>query len=204
MLHGKSPNRKSAITLLELLIALVLFVLVALGISNIEVFFRNVFTGSERKSRVINEAGYTVEHMSKFMGMAVGDPVDTPVNTTAPAGCTAAVRVWVDDDSTVPLNGIKDAGDRQIMYCFNSTSHSILYYDNYTAALPGANETIARNIMNFTVSAERNTVDVNITACWDAGVPAGDPKACGSVDNPRQMLQTRVVMPSVSINATAP
>lgn len=188
---------------MELLIALVLFVLVVFGIANIEVFCRMVFTGSDRKAKVINEAGYVIEHMSKFIGGAIGDPVDMPVNlTTPPNYCTRAVKVWVDYDPSGVLNGIKDASDRQIMYCYNATSHTLVYYSNYTGDLtPGTAEILTRNIVDFNVTTERNAVDVNVTGCWDSSVPAGDPKACGTVDNPRLTLQTRITMPSVSFDS---
>jgi hypothetical protein len=195
-------NRYRAITLMELLIALVLFVMVGLGIANIEIFCRNVFTGSDRKAKVINQAGYLVEHMSKFIGGAVGDAVDIPVTVETSVGsCTKAVKVWVDYDPGVPpaLNGIKDAGDRQIMYCYDGTADTVTYYPNYVSAA-SASEVLVRNIADFNVTFVRNTVDINITACWNTSTSSA--QACGTVDNPRQTLQTRIVMPSVSIEAT--
>jgi hypothetical protein len=191
-------------SLMELLVALVLFSLIVLGIGNIETFCRHVFTTSDRKAKMTNEASYVIEHMSKFIGQAVGNSADLPVNLTPPAMCTYAATVWVDYDAAGAPNGIKDASDRQILYCFDSPSHTLTYYSNYTTAIPGTAEVLARNIANFTVAVVRNTVAISIIGCWNASIPAGNPKACGSVDNPRLLLETRIIMPSVSIDASSP
>jgi hypothetical protein len=186
---------------MELLISLVLLSMVVLGISNIDEFCKYVFMGSDRKSKMLNEAGYVVEHMSKFIGQAVGDANNTPVTVgSPPAYCTQAVLVRIDNVSKVP-NGIWDQDDSRIMYCFNNTAHSVTYYSNYTIADPGPSEVLSRNIAAFIPNVAGNTVDVNITGCWNASILSG-PKACGSVDNPRVTLQTKIFMSSVSINAT--
>jgi prepilin-type N-terminal cleavage/methylation domain-containing protein len=204
MSHGPSLNKDRAMSLMELLVALVLFSLIVLGIGNIETFCRHVFTGSDRKAKVINEASYVIEHMSKFIGNAVGNSADVPVNLTPPAMCSQAATVWTDYDPAGAGNGIKDANDRQILYCFNSPTHTLSYYSNYTTALPGTSEILARNIATFTIAVVRNTVAVSIIGCWNASVPTASPKACGSVDNPRILLETRIVMPSVTIDAASP
>jgi hypothetical protein len=202
MLRGMSRNRTRAITLMELLIALVLLCLIVLGISNIDVFCKLVFLGSDRKAKSLNEASYIVEHMSKFIGQAVGDANNTPVTINSPpAYCTQAVLVRIDNVSRAP-NGVWDLDDSQIMYCFNNTAHSMRYYNNYTApATPGEPEELSRNVLNFSPSLLRNTVEVNLTGCWNASITSG-PRACGSVENPRVTLQTRIFMSSVSVNST--
>jgi hypothetical protein len=188
---------------MELLISLVLLCLIVLGISNIDVFCRHVFMGSDRKSKILNEASYVVEHMSKFIGQAVGDANNTPVTIgSPPAYCTQAVQVTIDNITKVPPNGIWDSDDSKILYCFNNTAHSVTYYWNYTSpGNPGTPEVLSRNILNFNPSLSHNTVEVNLTGCWNASITAG-PRQCGSVDNPRVTLQTKIFMSSVSISAT--
>lgn len=187
---------------MELLISMVLLSLIVLGISNIEVFCKYIFTGADRKAKIINEASYVAEHMSKFLAGAVGDSNNSAVNLTYPLGCcTRAVQAWVDYNDTGNLNGIKDAGDRVIMYCFNTTAKTLTYYPNYTVSLPGSSELLARNILNFDANVSRNTVNVTITECWNANITTG-PRGCGSVDNPNVTIQTRIYMPSVTANAT--
>jgi hypothetical protein len=198
MSAGMSPNKLHAITLIELLIALVLLSMIILGIANIEIFCKHVFMGADRKTKVSNEVTYVVEHMSKHIGMAVGDDSQPPVDTLAPLGCTNATLVWTDYDPSGIPNGVRDnINDRQIMYCFNDAAHSVAYYSNYTSmALPGPVEVLARNIYSMNATVIRNAVELTVTGCWNAS------SSCGTVDNPRVTLQTRIVMPSVSNSST--
>ncbi len=186
---------------MELIIALVLFSMVVLGVYNIEGFSKFVFMSSDRKAKTINEAGFVLEHMSKFIGKAVGDANNTPlVIDSPPAYCTKAVQAWIDNASGFD-NGVWDATDRQIMYCFDNTSHNLVYYPNYTLALPGQSEVLSRNIADLIMNISRNSLDVNITGCWNASITSGS-GACGSLSNPKITVQTRIFMPSVSINAS--
>jgi hypothetical protein len=203
MSRGMSRIRDRALTLMELLISLVLLCLIVLGIANIDIFCKYVFVGSDRKSKIINEASYVVEHMSKFIGQAVGDANNPPVKTDSPpAYCTQAVRVQIDNISKVS-NGIWDSDDNYRLYCFNNTSHSMRFYSNYTIATPGPFEELSHNVLVFNATPIRNTIEVNLTGCWNATITTGL-RACGSVDNPSVAFQTRIFMSSVSINATSP
>ena len=201
MLSGPSRNRRRALTLMELVISLVLFSMIVLGIANIEIFCKHAFMGTDRKTRIMNEATYIVEHMSKYIRKAIGDAQNFPVSNDPIAGitCDNITRVWIDYNE----NGIRDDGDRQIVYCFNNASHTIDYYPGFWT-LPEpftdntAHETISRNtiacISDF--ASNKGYVDINVTTCWNASIP------CGTMDNPKMTLQTRITMPSVSINAT--
>jgi hypothetical protein len=201
MSRGLNQHRLRALTLMELLISLVLFSMIVLGISNIEVFCRHAFLGTDRKTKITNEATYIVEHMSKYIGKAIGDASSFPVSNDSlfGIGCDNITRVWIDFNE----NGTRDAGDRQIVYCFNNTSHTMDYYSQYLT-LPDevtvdlTHETLSRNTIECSSSFGSNMayVDINVTTCWDATVPYG------SIDNPRVTLQTRIAMPSVSVNST--
>jgi hypothetical protein len=191
---------------MELLIALVLLSMIVLGIANIEIFCKQVFMGADRKTTVINEATYIVEHMSKYIGRAIGDARNLTVNSEDPvSGCDNVTRVWIDYTET----GVKDNGDREIVYCFNNASHTLKYYPNYqTWVDPGppldppntTSEVLSRNTMVYDVAfaSTMGYVDVTVATCWNASI------SCGTIDNPRVSLQTRIVMPSVSINSTNP
>jgi prepilin-type N-terminal cleavage/methylation domain-containing protein len=205
MLHGRILRlNKKAMTLMELLIALILLSMIVLGIGNLEIFCRHAFLGTDRKTKVTNDATYIVEHMSKFIGKAVGDALNFPVNgsNTMPAGCDASLSVWTDYSPTAGNeNGIVDSGDRQVVYCFNNAAHEMRFYPDYVI-LPGSFEVLSRNMENWNLQTlsdfrrDKNYVNVNVTTCWDVSIP------CGTVDNPRVTLETRIVMPSVSVNAT--
>lgn len=188
-------------TLMELIIALVLLSMIILGITNLELFCRHAFMSTDRKTKVTNEATYILEHMSKFIGNAIGDGSDYPVgNSPAIGGCDRVVRAWTKANFTDPG---KAAGDREIAYCFNNATHTVTFYprirtwpDLVTEDL--SKETLSRNVYEWNATFDPRWAYVNatVTVCWNATIE------CGSVDNPRIRLDTRISMPAVSVNAT--
>ncbi len=196
-----SRNRKlSAMSLMELLIAFILLGLVVIGISNIEVFCRYNFVSTDRKAKVINDAGYLIEHLTKIVGKAIGHAGDRPVTIGAStAGNTSMFEVWTDTNGS----GIKDMGDAQVCYYYTTASHSIQFDDQ--KALFGAmsasvikGEIISRNVVYFNVSVNGTFVFANITTCWNPNAPPGNDKSCGTVDNPQASMKARIAMPGVS------
>jgi len=178
---------------MELLLAMTLFSVMVLGISTVQIFCQQTLVNTNRKARVTNQVSYVLEHMSKYIGMGVGNAGDYPVTiNAAPSFCTNAIQVWTDLDQS----GTKNAPDCKVLYCLNSTTHTLSFYSNYTSeSVPGPVEFLGYNILQMIVYVIRNAVDVTIVGCLDAS-------ASSSLDNPRITLQTRIVMPLVSSNAT--
>jgi len=188
-------------TLMELIIALVLLSMIILGITNLEIFCRHAFMSTDRKTKVTNEATYILEHMSKFIGNAIGDGSDYPVSVSpAIGGCDRFVRVWTKVNLSEPG---KAAADREIAYCFNNTAHTVTFYPRIRTwpdlvSEDHSKETLSRNVYEWDAMFDSHQAYVNatVTVCWNATTE------CGSVDNPRIKLDTRISMPAVSANAT--
>lgn len=196
------------LTLLELLISIILLTVIAIALTNIDIFGRFHVITSDRRAKLQNEVSYALEHMVKHIGMAVGDFDQVPVDISA-IGADQAIRVWVDTNG----NGMRDDAtlDKQIAYVYDAANNQFNYYANYTDA-PAVFETITKQVImpDFTGYAAQppappqtykvydsanNYVDVVITACWD---PDGIPYACGTADNPTVTMHNRIIMPSVS------
>jgi len=195
------PQCSRGISLMELVIALILLGLVVIGISHLELFCRYNFVSTDRKTKIINDAGYVMAHMSKQIGRAIGNAGDVAVHIDNPAlaACTNNVRVWIDSDDS----GIKTNTDQEVMYCYNSAAHTISYYSNYsTVASPSvhdySNEVLVKDVVAFTASQSGINFFVNISTCWNASAPSGNDKSCGTVDNPLSSVQTRIPMLLVS------
>jgi hypothetical protein len=180
----------------ELLIGVVLLGLIVLGLSGIELFCRYHFVASDRKVKVVNQATYLLEHMTKNIGQGIGTVNEPPVDGTAQPPFDTSIRAVIDSNQ----NAIRDADDLTVAYMFQRSTHEVFYYPDFNAAA-GHGEKLGTQIRDFTVSVPANNiVEVNLTACWDASVPDSSSKHCGTPDNPGVSMQTRIYLPSVSIN----
>lgn len=195
-----------AVTLIELIIAIVLLSTIALGFVSIEIFNQFHVITTIRRTKVQNEAALALEHMTKEISKAIGDVTSPPVEINATISGDEAIKVLIDANG----NGRQDPlpTDCWIGYRFTGASGSpttdryqIWFYANCVG--PNCNqagsigpEVIARNITSFTRSLTNNYVNVVVTACW---VPA-QIGSCGSSDNPSVNMSCHIKMPSVSTN----
>lgn len=94
---------KHAVTLLELLIALILVAMMAVGFSSIDRFSRHHVITADYQAKLQNELAYTMQHIAKRVQVGIGDNANPPLfyypNSAAPTGFS--VRV---DASNTPAN----------------------------------------------------------------------------------------------------
>lgn len=189
--------RVKAVTFLEILLATVIFWIVILSFSSINIFGRFNLIQADRRSRVQNEVTGALEDIAKGIERAVGDANNNPINISV-SGALTTLSIWVDPSTN--RNGIRDAGDYRIAYQWSSSTRRILFFDPY----PGASlRQVATRISSctfthvFNAVVKQNLVTVNITGCWD---PDGIPYACGTTNNPSVSMLTIIKMPYVSTN----
>lgn len=199
-----NQRHNKSVTLLELIIAIILFGLLILGFTSIDLFSRYHLITSDRRAKLQNEVSYALEHMTKNIGGAIGNANDWAVKVYEDG---KGIRIRIDDSSA---NGMIDTNDPWIAY--RHEGNEIWYYPNATSTEPPPQEQpydiVARRIMNSTNGLEFSgnfnsttnwledyMLGVNITACWD---PDGAPIACGQPDNPSVTMRTRIKMPGVS------
>jgi Tfp pilus assembly protein PilV len=191
-----------SVTLIELLISIVLIGLVILGLSNIELFCRNQLISSDRRLKVQNDASFLLEHMAKYIGRAIGDAQNYPVDFDG----VNTTRAIIDRNN----NGLKDLEEEQyqIAYEYNQAAHTVSFcssYDNTTnqcrdTSGPVSWEILANHILtnilppNLDIhGGNSNYITVNITACWDPN------RTCGTIDNPETTMCSTITMPSLSV-----
>ena len=198
-----------SVTLIELLIAVCIFALIVIGFSSIDTFSRYHVITSDRRAKLQNDASYVLEHMAKWIGMAIGDVNNSTVDTSNIGG-DAAVQVWIDYNQ----NGQRDAGDREIAYRFTGSpaAYQIRFCPECTNGSctncnPDWNSTeiLSSRISSFSPTYDNTETDgdpiddyveVSLTACWDA---KDNPATCGTVvDNPSIRMRNRINMPSLS------
>lgn len=209
-------SQQRAVTLLELLIGIVLFSLIALVLSTVDLFSRQNVIGSERRARLQNEVSYVLEHMTKEITRTIGNEVVNGAQSVAFIDNEpnwVLLRVYIDANG----NGRRDTGagtDRWIAYILRlvpPASRNQMWYcpqcTNFqcTFCVPAwgtATNILSRQITNFTPTKpggavlSDNFITVQTTACWD---PDGVPDACGTAANPSVTMSSRIEMPSVSI-----
>lgn len=197
-------KKASAVTLMELIIAITLLGLIVIGFSSIELFSRAQVINADKRAKLQNEVALVLEHMTKQISMGIGDVNQaTPtVNIDTPVGINPRIFVFIDSGT----------GRREpptaICYCRNDSSHTVFYCP------PGAqvqcllcnpnpiygSETLSTRITSLMFPggyvSSNNYLDVELTGCWDPDATA--PNDCGTVDNPEITMRTRIKMPSVS------
>lgn len=186
-----SPSRR-ALTLIELLMAMVIFCMVIFGFYNIQLFSHSQVVASSRRATLQGEVIYVIEHMSKRLRNTIGDVAAYPVDF-GPDGHT--VRFWSD---TVADGRFIAGQDRRSYY--RHVDPGTVYFCPDDSASPVAEELLASHIIsNFdassiTINTATNYVGINLKACWNPS----NPSSCGSPDNPAVTFNSRVEMPSVS------
>ena len=182
-----------AITLMELLIALILISVVILSFSSIDTFSRGQVTSAERRTKMQNEASYIVEHMKTTMMNTVGNThnaTDAPVQILS-AGPTIQFLAFF-------------TGVNWSAYGFNSDSYQLSYCPAFLLALTKCDNSVPKTSLGnktayFTPNLAGNSVSVGIVECWDPD-NAGLVPPYGTPDNPCVIMNTSIPLPYVSTN----
>jgi len=208
---------KRAITLLELLIAITLVSIIAIGFYSIYLFSHFQVLSSDRRAQVQNEASYILEHMSKNIAGAIGNEVvygaNTIIDTNEPTGAgeDVRIRVYIDGNNDGIRQAEVDNQDYWIAYRYFRNRHQVQFCSrcNRRQCGPGQCATGWEPVslkMNA-VSGLRatkpggnilnaNYIEVTVTTCFD---PDGQPHACGTPENPQVNMTTQINLPNVSI-----
>lgn len=209
-----------AVTLLELLIAISLAGIMVLAFLSIELFSRYHLKTSERRAKLQNDVSYILEHMSKEIVKAIGNERIYGANSVIDNGTISndeAVSVYIDASGNGqredPINNPPAGQDCWIAYRLRpgSDDYQMWYCPKCedkpcTNCDPNWGTTInilsKKHITAFAINKpggailSNNTIEIQITACWDPG----NLTTCGSPDNPSVTMRNRIKMPAVSIN----
>ncbi|MDI6606207.1 MAG: hypothetical protein QME65_03580 [Candidatus Omnitrophota bacterium] len=172
-----------SVTLLELLIAIILFSAVVLSFASIDLFSRRQLLNSERQIKLQNEVSTLMTHMSKNIQLASGTYLNFPVSISS--GTLMTIRIDSNGDGIA---------DNVVAYQWIKADYTVKYYADY-GSNPGSSEIIARKIKSCIMSAATtvNYVGLQIISCWQPD------QAPSYYINPCVTMVTRVTMPSVSL-----
>lgn len=194
-----------ALSLLELLIAVVLLSVIILGLTGIEIFSRRQVVSAERRVKLQHELAFAVDHITKRAVRTCGNEYVSgadSVVSTAQIGADQGIKFNIDQSG----DGI---ADRWIAYRRNG--FDLLFCPDCTNAnctlcnpmwgTSADNIIVAGVITNFTFDKpavtvlNQNRVRVNVRACSSPG--AG---GCGTPDNPQIDMSADIKLPSVATN----
>lgn len=203
----RAGHKYSAVTLIELIVAVGLLAIVVIAASNFGIFSHHHFITTDRRSRLQNELTYALEHMSRQITIAIGsraiigaDPVRFDNIQGRPA-----IEIFIDSNAAGAPDGqgnpqAPTQNDRWVGYRFTATNELRFYPDcgsNQNPVCAGRrNNLIARNIRRPAagdLGVAGNAINITLGAVWDA-------TSAVSVDNPEVIMRTSVTMPSVSAN----
>ena len=207
-------NKKStsAMTLIELLFALMIFSIIVLGVGTIDSFARYQTVASDRRSKIQNEVSRALEHINKQLVQVAGNERLTGISSflELPAisgyggtrGIRLSFKVDTNNDRVADTwrtyqftnRAYNGAAAYAISYCANCLSN------NYYCTRCAAWEVIAERIQGFTPQyyldqngsyLDTNYITVQVNARWN-------PSKAASLDNPEIKMTTDIAMPSVT------
>ncbi|MBU1727435.1 MAG: type II secretion system GspH family protein [Candidatus Omnitrophica bacterium] len=199
----------AAMTLIELLFALVLFSIIVLAIGSIESFSRYQVVGSDRRAKLQNEAMLVLEHMSKNAARATGDSTH-PVFSQGPTPYAGEVMTIMNiDPNNPPTPGnytddipvgysldMRAGHNGELFFCPNANFDHRAGQDGG----PDRHEILAKhipsdgfvvNLINDALTNQPIGLDISIISRWR--VDEGQ-----SLDNPQVRMRTKVHSRSVS------
>ena len=195
-----SSNRR-AVTLLELILAIVLMSLIVLGFTSINTFSRQNVIMAGNRAKLQNSITFVLEHMGRNIARAIGDVNNPPVSFPVTDNCTdSAIRIRIDSDNDGMLN---TSTDKLIDYSYNITNKELRYYSNYTNCSNcsvSCYEVIANKITSnlnttyVTYSNTSNYITIDLSGRWDPTNSTISPT------NPQVNMTSVTQMPSVSVN----
>ncbi|MDD5195536.1 MAG: prepilin-type N-terminal cleavage/methylation domain-containing protein [Candidatus Omnitrophica bacterium] len=196
---------KKAVTLVELIIAIALLGVIVLGAMAFDRASRGLLNSSERRTQVLNEATFALEHITRCALNGIGN-VNEPALQTASTPYNETILCiqtdFTQDGRYEPFNASASAvTDRTVGYALDTVNHQIFYcpntaYDHRAGqGLPGeAHEILTSRATGFTFNINGNTATVEVTTRLDPTQPVDQR------DNPEVNITTTIETPGYSLN----
>jgi prepilin-type N-terminal cleavage/methylation domain-containing protein len=188
-------KRQSAMTLMELLVALSIFGFMILGIAAFDIFTKTHVIAGSRLTQAQNDASFMLEHIGKWFTRASGNEArggaNSVVYVSTASGITSVLSVYID---SLIWSGYRyDSTTRTVDFCSNCTDATC---GTCSATRRVLSNRVTRFLCVKPVSPTNllNDVYVNLEleTCFDP--PAGN---CGTTMNPTVTMRSKAMMPSV-------
>lgn len=186
-------SRNKAITLLDLLIGIFIFSLIAMIVSIINLFSQREVRLSVKNAQCQKEAVYVLEYILKDIYGGIGD-FSNPAVVSTTVNSNSAIIIRKDSNQNGRIESVET--DRQSAFVYCADEYEMRYYPDVAHQ---DMEVISRKVFmsSFDPVIKENYVTVEISACWD---PRKEKVRvdCGSQENPLVTIKSRVAMPLTS------
>jgi len=150
---------RKSLTITELLIAVFLLSVIVLGASTFQIASDSFLRSTERKTQVLNELTFVIEHLSKNVALGAGDV----------AGVSGVGIRWNNGAGTLSIDQLTVAGgvigNRTVTYRFNPANNQIVFSSG------GANQVLTGR---FIMLAAPHVLNVNVGVGALGGVEIGN------------------------------
>lgn len=191
-------KRQSAMSLMELLVALSIFSFMILGITTFDIFTKTHVIAGSRLTQAQNDGSLVLEHIGKWFTRASGNEARGGANSVVYAptasGVTSVLSVYID---SLVWSGYRyNAANRTIDFCSNCS-------DATCGTCSATRVLISSRVIRFlcvkpvspTNQLNDSYIDLELETCFDPS--AGN---CGTTMNPSVTMNSKAMMPSVGIH----
>lgn len=121
---------KRSVTIVELIISMVLLGVIVLGASAFNFSANRFLTSSEKKTQVLNDLTFVLQHLHKNIILGTGDIVNSGI--TIPATRRLAIRQDLNSSGTPNYTPSNYSDDRTVVYAFGvvGSSYAIMFSNN--------------------------------------------------------------------------
>lgn len=184
-----SQFKKSGLTLVELILAVLLLNVVLMVGLSIELGVRRIFLTTDSEIVLLNEGGPIMDFVARDIGRGIGTSSDLPLSTVSLGGGNPTFRIRWDSNA----NGRADAADIWVAYRYINAGGNQYQLWYYPDASDATHDVLSDKVINFTVGAITNGVS---TVTLQVRL---DPSIAVSMANPEITLTTIVQYESLSI-----
>ncbi len=172
-----------SVTLVELLIAVTLISLVALGFSSLDIFSRYHVISADRRSKLQNELSYALEDVHKNLLYGTGNYDNPPL-----VQLIDGFKVRVDNNSVQTPQDFSD--DTWVSYTlsgnqFSSSASGVLASHILSGVEFTATPSNPASGLYILFSNNNTVVEVGLVARWKPG-------EAQSIDNPQAAMKSRI------------
>lgn len=148
----RSKIQEKAVTLIELVLAMVLLSVVIMTGLSMELGLRRIYSTTDFESRLLEEAVPIVAEVSKTINRGVGYYNQSPLRSWV-VGTSLFYGIVYDSNR----NGWRDAADREAIFRFSASNFTLAYCRDNTT---GVYTDLSSRIVAFTIGAPANGASV--------------------------------------------
>lgn len=203
-----SRNNTRSITLLELNVSIIAVSVMVLTIYGIYTYSQSQTINTERRSKVQNELGYALEHMTKYVQQANGDTNNPPIKAYPNSGTQTGFQARLDfNDPQTPSNLADDAWVGY--YLSGNTLYAVCTGTGCSFASEVLSERIISNFVSgimpndpangyyVSIDASGNLVEVGLVGRYK---PTEAYSTATRTLNPQVEMKTKIVCNNASTN----